>query len=71
MTHFIYLLWSLFAIEHNNYYDKVETYCPTYNIETSSIVCEANLSLIERMSPKEYMDYVFICLQQESKMFLL
>jgi len=71
MTHFMYILWSLFATEHNNYYDKVEMYCPSYSLETSALFCDINLSLIERMSDKEYKDYVSVCLSKKSNMFLL
>ena len=71
MNHFIYILWSLFATETNDYYDKVEAYCPTYTMETSALVCDINLSLIEQMSDKEYEDYVSVCLSKKSKMFLL
>ena len=71
MNHFIYILWSLFATETNDYYDKVEAYCPSYTMETSALTCDINLSLIEQMSDKEYKDYVSVCLSKKSKMFLL
>jgi hypothetical protein len=71
MTHYMYILWSLFAAETNDYYDQVEAYCPSYTMETSAVTCDINLSLIEQMSDKEYKDYVSICLSKKSKMFLL
>ena len=71
MYHFICILWALFAIEHNDYYDKVDTYCPSYNIDTSGLICDVNINLIEHMSNKEYKDYVFVCLSKKNKMFLL
>jgi hypothetical protein len=71
MTHYMYILWSLFATQTNGYYDQVEAYCPSYTMETSATVCDVNLSLIEQMSDKEYKDYVSDCLSKKSKMFLL
>ena len=71
MNHFIYILWSLFATETKGYYDQVEAYCPSYTIETSALMCDINLSLIEQMSDKVYEDYVSVCLSKKSKMFLL
>jgi hypothetical protein len=71
MNHFLYVLWSLFAIETNVSYDYVEMYCPKHNTEISAIECDVKINLFDELSDKEFIDYVSDCLQQKSKMFLL